>query len=84
LQRLDPSSGEERTPQRTEDKKKPRFETEAGDGRDGESGTDMKSETGERIEKGRAERMAGTIDGDLVTSDSVSFYSEVLVLKYFV
>jgi hypothetical protein len=43
----------------------------------------MKSETGERIEKGRAERMAGSIDGDLVTSDSVSFYSDVSGVEMF-
>jgi hypothetical protein len=38
---------------------------------------EMKSETRARIEKGRAERMAGTIEGDFITGDSVSFCSEV-------
>jgi hypothetical protein len=45
----------------------PRFETGIDKGMDRESGTKMKSETGKRIEKGRAERMVGIIDGDFVT-----------------
>jgi hypothetical protein len=55
----------------------PKVGTGTGKGMDGESGPEMKSETGERIEKGRAERMAGTVDGDFVSGDSVSFCSEV-------
>jgi hypothetical protein len=47
------------------------------------SATKMKSETGERIEKGRAERIAGAIDGDFVAGDSVSFCSEVSGIKEF-
>jgi hypothetical protein len=43
----------------------------------------MKSKTGERIEKGRAERMTGTIDGDFVTDDSVSFCFEVSGMEVF-
>jgi mitochondrial fission protein ELM1 len=43
----------------------------------------MKSETGERIEKGRAERMAGTIDSAVVTTDSVSFCSEASGVEVF-
>jgi hypothetical protein len=39
--------------------------------------TEMKSETGESIEKGRAEWMAGTIDGDWVAGDSVFFGSGI-------
>jgi hypothetical protein len=39
-----------------EDKTEPRIETGTGKGMDRESGTEMKSETGDRIEKGRAER----------------------------
>jgi hypothetical protein len=38
----------------------------------------MKSETGERIQTGRTERVAGTIDGD-----SVSFCSKVSAVEVF-
>jgi hypothetical protein len=51
----DPSSAEERTRQRVEDKTEPLVETGTGKGTDRESAAEMKSETGERIEKGRAE-----------------------------
>jgi hypothetical protein len=61
----------------------PTVETGAVKGTDRESGTATKSETGERIEKGRAERMAGAIDGDLVTGDSVSFCSEISGVEVF-
>jgi hypothetical protein len=41
---------------------------------DRESGTKAKSETGERIEKGRGEQMAETVDGDSVTFCSGVFW----------
>jgi hypothetical protein len=43
----------------------------------------MQSEVGERIEKGTAERMAGTIDGGFVSGDSVSFCSKVSGVEMF-
>jgi hypothetical protein len=55
----------------------PTVETETGKGMDRESGTERKSATGGIIQKGRAERMTGTIDGNFVTGDSVSFWWEV-------
>jgi hypothetical protein len=62
----------------------PRVETGTSKGTDRESTTEVKSETGKRTEKARAERMAGAIDGDFVTDDSVSFCSEVSGTKGFV
>jgi hypothetical protein len=61
----------------------PRVETETGKGTDRESATDLKSETGQRIKNGRAERIAGTIDDDFVTGDSLSFCSEVPGVEVF-
>jgi hypothetical protein len=55
----------------------PRAETARGIDAARESDTEMKSETRERIQKGRVERMAGTIDGDFITGDFVSVCSEV-------
>jgi hypothetical protein len=43
----------------------------------------MKSETGKSIEKGRAERMAGSIIGDFDTGDSVSLCWEVSGVEMF-
>jgi hypothetical protein len=43
----------------------------------------MKLETGERIEKAGVTRMAGTIDGDFDTGDSVSFCSQVSGIELF-
>jgi hypothetical protein len=62
------------------------IETGTGKSMNRESGTAPKSETGERIEKGRVERMTGAVDCDLVTGDSVSFCSEVsgVEMLYFV
>jgi hypothetical protein len=50
-----------------------RLETGTGKSTGRESATQMKSEMGERIEKGRAERMTGSIDGDFARGDSVFF-----------
>jgi hypothetical protein len=44
----------------------------------------MRSETGERIEKGRAERMAETIDGDFVRGILFLFAQKVLAVKCYV
>jgi hypothetical protein len=55
----------------------PRVETGTGNSTNREGATEMKSKTGEGIEKGRAERMAGTIDSDFFTRDSVSFCFKV-------
>jgi hypothetical protein len=55
----------------------PRVETGTSKGMNRESGTERNAETEERFEKGRAERMTETFDGDFLTGDSVSFCSEV-------
>jgi hypothetical protein len=61
----------------------PGVETGTDKGTDRQSAAEMKPETGERLEKGRAERMAGTIDGDFTTGDSVFFCLEVSVVEGF-
>jgi hypothetical protein len=49
-----------------------RVEARTGKGTDNGSAAEMESETGERIEKRRAELIAGTIGGNFVTGDSVA------------